>query len=58
MKRFDCTPPNHVRAVFEDTAFAFDLRKGATVAELAEALAALGRCCGERPLYVEVRVRS
>ncbi|MGO8915542.1 MAG: hypothetical protein ACLQJR_06510 [Stellaceae bacterium] len=48
--------PSRVMAIFEDAALAFNLRRGATLAELAEELGALGKIYGGLPLYVDVRL--
>lgn len=47
-----------VRAVFKDAAFSFSLRRHATLGDLAEELAFMGRRFGGTPLYVDVLVRS
>jgi hypothetical protein len=47
-----------VRAVFKDAAFSFNLRRQATLGDLAEELAYVGRRFGGSPLYVDVLVRS
>lgn len=47
---------SRVMAVFEDAALAFNLRRGATLAELAEELGALGKIYGGLPLYVDIRL--
>jgi len=48
--------PSRVTAIFEDAALAFNLRRGATLADLAEELGALGEIYGGMPLYVDVRL--
>lgn len=47
-----------VRAVFKDAAFSFNLRRQATLGDLAEELAYVGRRHGGAPLYVDVVVRG
>jgi hypothetical protein len=47
---------SRVMAIFEDAALAFNLRRGATLADLAEELGALGEIYGGLPLYVDVRL--
>jgi len=47
---------NRVMAIFEEAALAFNLRRGATLGELAEELGALGQIYGGLPLYVDVRL--
>lgn len=47
---------SRVTAIFEDAALAFNLRRGATLEELAEELGALGELYGGLPLYVDVRL--
>ena len=48
--------PSRGTAIFEEAAFAFNLPRDATFAELAEELGALGERYGGRPLYVDVRL--
>ena len=48
--------PSRVMAIFEDAALAFNLRRGATLEDLAEELGALGEIYGGMPLYVDVRL--
>jgi hypothetical protein len=52
------TTPNLVRAVFKDAALSFNLPRHATLEQLAQKLASLGRRYGGLPLYVDVRLRS
>ena len=54
----DETRPSRVTAVFENAALAFNLPREATLAELAEELAALGERYGGPPLYVDVRLAA
>jgi hypothetical protein len=58
MARLDREAPSVVRAVFKDAALSFNLPKQATLEQLAEELAVLGRHYGGPPLYVDVRLRS
>ncbi|HWI29373.1 MAG TPA: hypothetical protein VN668_20535 [Stellaceae bacterium] len=48
--------PSRVTAIFEDAALAFNLRRDATLEELAEELGALGERYGGPPLYVDVKL--
>lgn len=50
--------PSLVRAVFKEASLSFNLPRQATLEELAEELAVLGRRYGGMPLYVDVRLRS
>lgn len=47
---------SRVTAIFEDAALAFNLRRDATLEELAEELGALGERYGGPPLYVDVKL--
>jgi hypothetical protein len=48
--------PNRVMAIFHHAALSFDLRRDATLGELAQELGMLGEIYGGTPLYVGVRV--
>ncbi len=48
--------PSRVTAIFEDAALAFNLRRDATLADLAQELGALGERYGGLPLYVDIRL--
>jgi hypothetical protein len=50
--------PSRVTVVFETAALAFNLPRGATLAQLAEELAELGELCGGSPLYVDVHLAA
>ena len=47
---------SRVMAIFEDAALAFNLRRGATLKELAQKLGELGEVYGGLPLYVDIRL--
>lgn len=47
---------SRVMAIFADAALAFNLRRGATLEELAWELGELGEIYGGPPLYVDVRL--
>jgi hypothetical protein len=48
--------PNRVMAIFHRAALSFDLRRDATLGELAQELGMLGEIYGGTPLYVDVRI--
>jgi len=48
--------PNRVMAIFHRAALSFDLRRDATLGELAQELSMLGEMYGGTPLYVDVRI--
>jgi hypothetical protein len=48
--------PNRVMAIFHRAALSFDLRRDATLGELAQELNMLGEIYGGTPLYVDVRI--
>ena len=50
--------PSVVRAVFKEAALSFTLPKHATLGELAQELAVLGRHYGGLPIYIDIRLRS
>jgi hypothetical protein len=52
------TTPSLVRAIFKEAALSFNLPRSATLEQLAQELASLGRRYGGTPLYVDVRLRS
>ena len=50
--------PTVVRAVFKNAAFSFNLRRQATLGDLPEEVAYVGRRFGGAPIYVDVLLRG